>query len=104
MPADTLFQKVTRAARSAGRHVIEKVLWLYYALEAPGTPAWAKSTIIGALAYFVLPVDAVPDFIPGAGYADDAGVLAAAVAVVALHIDAGVRRKAQQKMADLGLD
>lgn len=101
--ADTVFQKLARAARTAGHHVLEKVLWLYFALEAPGTPAWAKSTIVGALAYFVLPVDAVPDFLPGMGYTDDAGVIAAAVAAVAMHIDADVKRRAREKMADLGL-
>jgi uncharacterized membrane protein YkvA (DUF1232 family) len=104
VPAETLFHKVAQAARGAGRHVLEKVLWLYYALEAPGTPVWAKTTIVSALAYFVLPADALPDNLPAVGYTDDAGVLAAAVAVVALHIDAEVRRKAQAKLVDLGME
>lgn len=100
---ETVFQKVALAARSAGKHVLEKALWLYFALEAPRTPAWARTTIVGALAYFLLPLDAVPDFLPAAGYADDAGVLAAAVAAVAMHIDADVKRRTAEKLASLGL-
>ncbi|MCY7363439.1 MAG: DUF1232 domain-containing protein [Ignavibacteria bacterium] len=43
--------------------------------------SWAmKSLIVGALAYFVCPLDAVPDFIPVAGFLDDAGVIAATIA------------------------
>jgi uncharacterized membrane protein YkvA (DUF1232 family) len=45
-----------------------------------------KATLIGALAYFVLPTDAVPDFLPVLGFADDAASLAAALRLVAAHV------------------
>ncbi len=41
---------------------------------------------MGALAYFILPSDVIPDFIPGMGYTDDASVLAAALAAVRTHL------------------
>jgi uncharacterized membrane protein YkvA (DUF1232 family) len=94
-----LWKKLARYARKAGREVVEKVLWLYFVLQKPETPTRAKATIIGALAYFVWPVDAIPDVIPG-GYTDDFGVLATAVASVAMYIDADVRGKAREKMND----
>ena len=91
--------KVRRFAVVAGREVIEKVLWLYYAAQSPATPAWARSVIYGALAYFVLPMDAIPDLIPGVGFTDDLGALAAAIAAVSMYIDDDVRHKTATRMA-----
>lgn len=39
----------------------------------------AKAIVLGALVYFIVPIDAVPDFIPVIGYLDDAGVISAVV-------------------------
>ena len=86
--------RLRRVGARAGREVVEKALWLYYAAQAPATPAWARSVIYGALAYLVLPADAIPDALPAVGFSDDLGVLAAAVTTVTLFIDAEVRRKA----------
>ena len=94
------WDKVKNFALTAGREVIEKALWLYYAAQAPETPVWAKTAIYGALAYFVLPLDAIPDFVPVAGYTDDLGTLAAAVGVVSMYITADIKAQAQQKMSD----
>lgn len=44
------------------------------------TPIWAKTTIMGALGYFISPLDAIPDITPFVGYSDDLGILVAAVA------------------------
>ena len=46
---------VHRHAQAIGYDVLEKALWLYYTALAPSTPAWAKTTIYGALGYLVLP-------------------------------------------------
>lgn len=47
---------------------------------------WAKGVVAGALGYFILPTDAIPDFIAGLGYTDDAGVIAGAVAALGSKI------------------
>ena len=52
---------VGRAFKSAGATVIRPALELYYAMESPETPMWAKAIAIGALGYLILPIDAVPD-------------------------------------------
>lgn len=93
-----LWDKLRRAARRAGYEVLEKALWLYYAAERPETPAWAKSTAWGALGYFILPMDAIPDFILGTGYTDDIGVLTLAVATLINYIDADVRQRTTQQL------
>lgn len=91
---EDFWQKLNRFAYKSGRELVEKALWLYYASKRPETPVWARSVIVGALAYFVMPIDAAPDYIPGVGYSDDLAVLAAAVGAVAFYIDEEVKRKA----------
>ena len=91
--------KLARAAKLAGREVVEKALWLYFAAQRPETPRWAKATVYGALAYFVVPLDAIPDVVPMAGYSDDLGVLAVAVVTIARFIDGTVREKASRLLA-----
>lgn len=92
--------KVTRYAKVAGREVVEKALWLYYAAQRPETPMWAKTMVFGALTYFVVPVDVIPDMLPVVGYTDDLGVLAAAVATLAVYINQDVKALAAVKMHD----
>lgn len=93
-----LWQKISKYAKTAGYEVIEKVLWLYYALEEPDLPNWSRRTIISALAYFIFPLDAIPDIAPMIGYVDDLGVLSAAVATLALYINDDVKLKANEKL------
>ena len=90
--------KLRSFARAAGERVVHKALTLYYAYRSPDTPAWAKGVIAGALGYFVLPLDAVPDLLPAAGYTDDLGVLAAAVATVGAHVTAEHVQRATEQM------
>ncbi|OZI21231.1 hypothetical protein CAL26_27780 [Bordetella genomosp. 9] len=92
------WRKLTRHAKGAGRQAVEKALWLFYALQAPGTPKWAKRVIYGALGYFVLPLDAIPDLAPLAGYTDDLAVMAAALATVAVYITDDVKRQADARL------
>jgi uncharacterized membrane protein YkvA (DUF1232 family) len=68
----------------------------WYAANDPATPSWVRATLIGALAYFVMPFDAVPDVFALLGYADDAAVLLAAVKAVGSHITQGHRGRARR--------
>lgn len=95
-----LWDKLAGYAKSAGQEVVEKVLELYYAAQNPETPMWAKSTIYGAIGYFIFPIDAIPDLVPVAGYTDDLGLLVAAVGAVAMYVTPEVKAKAKQKLRD----
>src|SRR5436305_1283755 len=57
----------------AARHIpfAREAVAIYYCARDPQTPAMAKALMMAALAYFVLPTDAIPDFIAGLGYTDD---------------------------------
>ncbi|NEQ28549.1 MAG: DUF1232 domain-containing protein [Microcoleus sp. SIO2G3] len=96
----SFWEKLRKFALQAGREVVERALTLYYAAQRPETPLWAKTVIYSALAYFILPTDAIPDLTPIAGYADDLGALAAALTTVAMCITPEVRREAKQKLED----
>lgn len=93
---ESFWQKVRSFAIKAGRELIEKALILYYCLKDDETPGWAKSVILGALGYFIFPMDAIPDLLPAVGYADDLGVLVAAIGVVLEHIKPKHRQRAEE--------
>ena len=72
----------------------------YFCTVDPSTPGRVKGVLLAALAYFVLPTDAIPDFIAGLGFTDDAAVLALALSMVSGHIKPQHRARAR---AALGL-
>ena len=94
-----LWEKATMNASNAGRTLIEQAFTLYYCLIDEDTPAWVKTAILGALIYFINPVDAIPDFIAGVGYVDDASVMAGAFIAVSAHIKPEHKERAK-KQAD----
>ncbi|MEZ9821128.1 YkvA family protein [Shewanella sp. 10N.286.45.A1] len=96
---DSFWLKVKQFAKKAGREVIDNALCLYYAAQRPDTPKWAKTVIFGALAYFIAPIDAIPDLTPVVGFSDDLGALAAALAMVSMYVDDKVKNQAAEKSA-----
>jgi uncharacterized membrane protein YkvA (DUF1232 family) len=79
----------------------EDLLAAYYCAVDRDTPLQVKAALIGALAYFVLPFDAVPDVLPVLGFADDAAILATALRIVANHLTPAHRAAAQRKLDEL---
>ena len=79
---------------------MNEVVAAYYAMLDPATPTSARLTLIAALAYFVTPIDFVPDMILGVGFLDDASVLAAAIAAVRSAIKEEHRAAARRALAD----
>jgi uncharacterized membrane protein YkvA (DUF1232 family) len=75
------------------------LLAAYYCAFDRSTPLPVKASLIGALAYFVLPTDAIPDVLPVFGFTDDAAVLAGAIKLVASHIRPEHRALAKDKLA-----
>ncbi len=94
------WRKLRRVARSAGRELFGSALQLYYVLQSPETPVWARTAILGALGYFISIFDAVPDFLPGVGLGDDLSVLAAALAAVAQFVTPEIKARANEKLAE----
>lgn len=93
-----LFSKIIKFAKNAGIKVIYLALLLFYTLQKSSTPKWAKSIIIGALGYFIFPMDFIPDFMPFVGFSDDMTALLAVIVAVALYIDEETKSKAKSKL------
>jgi uncharacterized membrane protein YkvA (DUF1232 family) len=81
----------------------EDLLAAYYCAFDRQTPRHVQAALLGAIAYFVLPFDFIPDMLPILGFTDDAAILATALRMVASHIRPEHREAARAAMAR-GLD
>jgi uncharacterized membrane protein YkvA (DUF1232 family) len=79
----------------------QELLAAYYCALDLETPRHVKVTLFGAIAYFVLPMDAIPDMLPVLGFTDDAAVLATAIKLVTDHITPRHREQAKIKLTEL---
>ncbi|MGE0240180.1 MAG: YkvA family protein [Parvibaculaceae bacterium] len=64
----------------------EDAVAAYYCAFDRATPLKVKGVLLGALAYFVLPLDAIPDFLLGLGFTDDMAVLLTAISMIRSHL------------------
>ena len=94
---DSFLAKIKSIALKAGRKLIYNALLLFYVLTSPSTPLRYKQIIIGALGYFILPTDLLPDFIPGIGFAADLAAVLAVVKIVMSCITPEIKSKALAK-------
>ncbi len=89
---------IAKVRRSLGRvPFAEPLIAAYLCALDPETPRRVKAVLLGALVYFITPVDAVPDFIAALGFTDDAAVFWAAFNSVRAyvrprHIEEAARR------------
>lgn len=90
------WQKLKATARKIP--FIDDVTAVYYCALDPATPLQVKVILYGALAYFVVPFDLVPDFMALIGLADDAAVLYAAIRAVLPHIKPEHRLRAKEAL------
>ena len=98
------WDKITGVLKKAGSEIIYKALQLFYATQNPTCPLAIKGTIYAALGYFILPIDLIPDFLPGVGFTDDLLAIGAAIGMAHLYIDDNVIQLAQNKMRDFFSD
>lgn len=103
---DRVRARFWRTARRAARQVpfMEEVVAGYYCALDRDTPSHVRGTLLAALAYFVLPLDIVPDFLLGLGFTDDIAVLAAALNAVRGSVTPAHRLLARQALDDAGAD
>ena len=93
------WRKLTRHAEKVP--FLDEALAAYYCAVDRRTPLATKAVLMAALAYFVLPGDIIPDFIPVLGFTDDAAVIYAALKAVGSQITAGHRDRARAALARL---
>ena len=73
----------------------------YYCAFDPQTPTRVRAILLAALAYFIMPIDVVPDMLVGIGFTDDMAVLATAYSLINKHIKQEHFDKAREKLAEL---
>lgn len=95
----SFWKKIAKYAKNAGLKVVYSALLLYYAYRRKDTPAWAKRIITGTLAYFISPLDAIPDLTPFLGFTDDLGILGIGLVMVAGYVNEEVRANARANLA-----
>lgn len=95
---DSFWNKVKEVALKVGAKGIYYALVLYFVLQRDDVPYHAKAIIIGALGYFIFPIDLIPDVIPVVGYTDDVGALVLAIGQVSMYIDENVKNSAKKQM------
>ena len=100
---DSLRRKFWRRLKREAARIpfVEEALTGYYCAFDRHTPVYVKAVLLGAIAYFVIPDDLIPDYIPLIGYADDAAVIAAAMKLVSSHIKPEHREAARAMLARL---
>jgi uncharacterized membrane protein YkvA (DUF1232 family) len=88
--------------KKAVRHVpfSRDLVAAYYCALDPKTPTRARGLLLAALAYFVMPFDAIPDVFAFVGFTDDIAVLAAALRIIQGHITDQHYQSADQALAD----
>jgi uncharacterized membrane protein YkvA (DUF1232 family) len=79
----------------------EDALAAYYCALDRQTPLSVRAGLWGALAYFIMPFDVIPDYLPLVGYTDDAAVLATAIRMVAAHMLPEHREAARRALKKL---
>jgi len=91
-----------RTAKRAARHIpfMDEVVAAYYTALDKDTPVRVRGTLLAALAYFVVPLDIVPDFLAVVGFSDDLAVLTAALAAIRPHIKEKHRVAARAALAE----
>lgn len=92
----------SKARRALSRvPFLEDAIAAYHCARDPQTPTQVKAILFGALAYFVMPADVVPDILYTFGVIDDAAILAAAYRQVSQHITRAHRERARRELAQL---
>ena len=82
----------------SGIKVVYAALVLYYLSRSNEVPMSAKLKIYGALGYFILPTDAIPDVVVALGYTDDLAALAWALYSMAKYITPEIKQQAEEKL------
>jgi uncharacterized membrane protein YkvA (DUF1232 family) len=94
-----LWRKLKREVASVP--FLEDVLTAHYCAFDRHTPIHVKAVLVGALVYFVMPDDVVPDYLPIIGYADDAAVFGLAFKMMSSHIKPEHREAARRMIVRL---
>lgn len=97
-----LWKKIERVAKKVGATVLLPVFTLYYMLQDDKVSLQHKAYIVGALGYFILPIDLIPDgVLPVIGFTDDIAVMTLVLKLVKDSITPEIKARANQRVAEV---
>ena len=91
------WKKIKHVASKVGAKVLYPALQLYFLLQSKNVPVKAKTLIIGALGYLILPADLIPDFIPALGFTDDITALMLVIRTVGKYLTPDINARAKEQ-------
>lgn len=94
---DSFWKKLKHLASNVGSKVLYPALQLYFLLQAKDVPMKAKTLVVGALGYLILPTDIVPDFIPALGFTDDLTALMVALRTLNKYLTPDINARAKDQ-------
>ncbi|MCD8268852.1 MAG: DUF1232 domain-containing protein [Parabacteroides sp.] len=96
------WKKIERVAKKVGATVLLPVFTLYYMLQDNSVSLQHKAYIVGALGYFILPIDLIPDgILPVIGFTDDIAVMTLVLRLVKDSITPEIKARANQRVAEI---
>lgn len=96
------WKKIERVAKKVGATVLLPVFTLYYMLQDDKVSLQHKAYIVGALGYFILPIDLIPDgILPVIGFTDDIAVMTLVLKLVKDSITPEIKVRANQRVAEV---
>lgn len=95
-----LWDKLKKFALKLGENTTYYILILYYVLQSQDVSGSNKALIIGALGYFILPIDLIPDVIPVLGFTDDVAALTLAYNAIKASVTPEIEAKAKAKLEE----
>ena len=97
-----LWKRIERVAKRVGATVLLRVFTLYYMLQDDKVSLQHKAYIVGALGYFILPIDLIPDgILPVIGFTDDIAVMTLVLKLVKDSITPEIKARANQRVAEV---
>lgn len=96
------WKKIERVAKKVGATVLLPVFTLYYMLHDDKVPFRHKAYIIGALGYFILPIDLIPDgILPILGFTDDIAVMSMVLKLIKDSVTPEIRARANARVSQI---
>ncbi|ELI6427570.1 DUF1232 domain-containing protein [Vibrio harveyi] len=97
----TFWRKMKNSVKKAGEEIAVMGIKSWLAMADSNTSVRHKAILGGALAYFVLPTDMVPDVLAGVGFTDDMAALTLAANSVGNAITDEHEEQAREKLSSM---
>lgn len=93
---DRFWRKIKRLGKKVGGEILRPILLLYFLLQDRQVPLKDKAYIVGALGYFIMPIDLIPDFISVIGFTDDIAVMTFLLKELKQHITPDIQERVNE--------